>query len=51
MVPRGKNHGMWSVHGWIRRSPDMKDSCEYSEKAVADSRQGVVVQVVELGEG
>jgi len=31
--------------GWRRRPPDMKDSCKYIEWAVADSRQGLVLQL------
>jgi len=30
--------------GWRRQPPDMKDSCGYTEKSIADSGQGVVFQ-------
>jgi hypothetical protein len=36
---------------WRRRLPDMEGSCEYIEKAVADSRQGVVLQLGGLNVG
>jgi hypothetical protein len=31
--------------GWRRRPPDMESICKYAEKAVANNRQGVVLQV------
>jgi hypothetical protein len=42
MSPR---HGASLDFGWRRRPPDMVGSCEYIEEAVADSRQGVVLQL------
>jgi hypothetical protein len=38
-------NGASSVFGWRRQPPDMEGSCEYIEKTVADSRQGVVLQI------
>jgi hypothetical protein len=37
-------HGTYSGCRWRRRPPDMEVSCENIEKAVADSRQRVVLQ-------
>jgi hypothetical protein len=38
-------HGASSGCGWRRRPPDTEGSCEYIEQAVADRRQGVVLQL------
>jgi hypothetical protein len=38
-------YGASSFCGWMRWPPDMESSCEYIEKAVADSRQGVFLQL------
>jgi hypothetical protein len=43
--PLSSRHGASSGCGWRRRPPDMEDTYEYTEQAVADSRQGVVLQV------
>jgi hypothetical protein len=37
-------HGASTFSGWRRRPADMKFRCEYIECAIADSRQGVVLQ-------
>jgi hypothetical protein len=39
------------VFGSRRRPPDMKGSRKYTEQAVADSRQGVILQLWGWGEG
>jgi hypothetical protein len=41
--PLSPRHAASSVCGWRKWPPDMEGSCEYTEKAVADSRQGVVL--------
>jgi hypothetical protein len=38
-------HGASSGCGWRRRPPVMEGSCENIEEAVADSRQGAVVEL------
>jgi len=42
---------VFSGFRWRRRPPDMEGSCDTFEKAVADSRYWVVLQVWGLGEG
>jgi hypothetical protein len=43
--PLSPRHGASSGSGWRRRAPDVEGSCEYTEKAVVDSRQGMVLQI------
>jgi len=43
-------HGATSGFGWRRQPPDMEGNCEYIQQAVADSRQGVILEAWRLGE-
>jgi len=36
-------NGSFVTKAWKRRPPDMGDKCKYTEYAVANSRQGVVL--------
>jgi hypothetical protein len=38
-------HDASSRCGWRRRPPGMEGSCEYIEYAIADSQQGMVLQL------
>jgi hypothetical protein len=38
-------YGASSGCGWRRRSPDMESGCEYIEQAVANSPDGMVLQL------
>jgi hypothetical protein len=35
---------------WSKRPPDMEGSCQYIEYAVAESKQGMVLQLDEIKE-
>jgi hypothetical protein len=49
--PLSPRNGASSGCGWRKRPPDMVGSYEYIKQAVADSRQGVVLQLRGLDVG